>query len=139
MKVKETGRGLLKEARLRFQTADRALRDRNYAFAFRQAQECVELSLKGALRRVGVEYPKVHDVGDVLKATSERFPEWFRPKIVEFAEISTALAERREMSMYGNEGSGLAPEEIFGRGDVESAVAQAQNILRMCERLYASR
>lgn len=138
MKVKETGKGLLMEARLRFQTADRALKGGNYAFAFRQAQECVELSLKGALRRVGVEYPKVHDVGDVLEATSDRFPEWFRSKIADFSEISTALAERREMSMYGDERSGLAPAEIFGREDAESAVDQARKILGACEKLYAS-
>ena len=136
MKVKETGRGLLREAELRFKTAEGALKSRAHAFAFRQAQECVELSLKGALRRVGVEYPKVHDVSEVLKANAERFPEWFRSKIEEFSEISIALAERREMSMYGNEEKGLAPERIFGRRDAESAVAQARSVLTACKRLY---
>jgi len=135
MKVKETGRGLLREAELRFRTAKSALKGGAHAFAFRQAQECVELSLKGALRGVGVEHPKVHDVSEVLKASAGRFPEWFRSKIEEFGETSTALAERREMSMYGDERRGLAPEQIFGRRDAEDAVARASAILTACKRL----
>jgi hypothetical protein len=40
----------------------------------REAQEIVELSLKGMLRQVGVESPKWHDVGGFLLQFGDRFP-----------------------------------------------------------------
>ena len=135
MKVKETGKALLKEAGLRLNTAKGALRGRNYAYAFRQAQECVELSLKACLRWVGVEYPKVHDVSKVLRASVDRFPNWFRSRIDEFCRASTELAERREMSMYGDEQAGLTPERLFSREDAARAVTQASEVFRACKRL----
>lgn len=137
MRVKETGRMLLKEAELRLKTAKAALRGRNYAYAFRQAQECVELSLKACLRRVGVEYPRVHDVSRALRASASRFPVWFRSRLEEFCKASMELAERREMSMYGNEQMGLAPEQLFNKRDASDAVEQASGILRACKRLHA--
>lgn len=44
----------------------------------REAQECVELFLKGALRLVAVEPARTHDVAEVLRREVNRFPEWFR-------------------------------------------------------------
>jgi HEPN domain-containing protein len=38
----------------------------------------VELSLKAALKIVAVEYPKKHDVSDVLIQVRNRFPEPIR-------------------------------------------------------------
>jgi HEPN domain-containing protein len=43
-------------------TAERANSNGNYSYAVRSSQECVELSLKAALRAVGVECPRKHDV-----------------------------------------------------------------------------
>jgi HEPN domain-containing protein len=37
-----------------------------YSLAIRRAQETCELSLKGALRYLAIEYPRDHDVSDVL-------------------------------------------------------------------------
>jgi HEPN domain-containing protein len=42
----------------------------------RLSQECVELSLKAVLKAVGIEYPKIHDVSDILIDFVDRFPEW---------------------------------------------------------------
>jgi HEPN domain-containing protein len=38
-----------------------------YSDVVREAQELVELALKGMLRQVGIEPPKWHDVGDLLR------------------------------------------------------------------------
>ncbi len=38
-----------------------------YSDVVREAQEIVELALKGMLRQVGIEPPKWHDVGGMLK------------------------------------------------------------------------
>ena len=51
-----------------------ALRKRqNYSDVVREAQETVELALKGMLRAIGVEPPKYHDVGGLLLEHGDRF------------------------------------------------------------------
>ncbi|MHC1628516.1 MAG: HEPN domain-containing protein [Candidatus Nezhaarchaeales archaeon] len=56
--------------------AKEALNDGLYAL--RLSQEAVELSLKASLRLVAIEYPKKHDVSNVLIEVKERYPEWFK-------------------------------------------------------------
>jgi len=46
------------------QSAENHLRRLNYAGAIREAQICVELSIKALLRDFGIEYKKDHDIGD---------------------------------------------------------------------------
>ena len=62
MKLVEMAEAYLRQASFRLRYAGDALRAGNHPYALRLSQECVELSLKAALRLVGIEYPKVHDV-----------------------------------------------------------------------------
>ncbi|MDK6028910.1 HEPN domain-containing protein [Ignisphaera sp. 4213-co] len=64
----------IEEAEKRLRVAEMMLKEKSYAYTIRQCQEAVELSLKAALRLVGVEPPKWRDVGPVLVEFSERFP-----------------------------------------------------------------
>ena len=67
-------RSYLEEALRRIKTAKQALEEDAYAYCIRQSQEAVELALKGALRLVGIEPPKWHDVSPVLLEQHKRFP-----------------------------------------------------------------
>ncbi|MCL7393676.1 MAG: hypothetical protein LZ169_02470 [Thaumarchaeota archaeon] len=67
------------------------------------------------LRLVGVEYSKVHDVGDILKARFTRFPSWFREEI-ERLQRSLGISRRSASKMYGVEVIGEAPEESLQQG-----------------------
>jgi len=78
------------------------LRNGNYPYVLRQCQEAVELLLKAALRLVGIEPPKWHDVGAILKREVERFPGWFRSEVPKLARISRKLRREREPAMYGD-------------------------------------
>lgn len=49
-----------------------ALQEDDFNMVVRRAQESVELTLKGALMILGIEYPKVHDVGKVFSEVVER-------------------------------------------------------------------
>jgi len=69
----------------------------------------VELLLKAALRLVGVEPPRWHDVGPVLRREAQRFPHWFGRDIAVMARYSRRLRREREPSMYGDEETGLPP------------------------------
>ena len=57
-----------------------------YSDVVREAQELVELALKGMLRAVGIEPPKRHDVGGLLLDCRERFPEDMRPQLADLPE-----------------------------------------------------
>ena len=130
----EAGLALLEQAKRRLETSRRETLEGSPAYAVRSAQECVELSLKAALRLLGVEYPKKHDVSRVLLLFKDRFPEWFNVDL--FAIKSKELAEKREPAMYGDEQRG--PDELFTREDVERALSDAEEIYRACKRLFDS-
>jgi len=46
----------------------------SWADVVRESQEVVELALKGLLRSIGVDPPRVHDVAEVLLAERARLP-----------------------------------------------------------------
>ena len=60
----------------------------------RLSQECFEPSLKAVLKAVGIEYPKIHDVSDVLVDIKDRFPEWFRAELEFLRESSKILVKK---------------------------------------------
>ena len=61
------GRRYIEEAGSRVELVGIALQRKLWATVVREAQECVELFLKGALRLVAVEPTRTHDVGEVLR------------------------------------------------------------------------
>ncbi|KXB03068.1 hypothetical protein AKJ47_02905 [candidate division MSBL1 archaeon SCGC-AAA261G05] len=130
MRTDEMARTYNNQARARLEAAGRALEDENHPFTIRLAQECVELSLKGALRLVGVEYPREHDVSPILPEVRERFPEWFSNQLDKMGEISSDLARKRGPSVYGDEEEGVPPSELFQKADAEKALRDAKHVHR---------
>lgn len=122
-------RSYVRQAEERLRHASEALETGNYAYVVRQSQEAVELALKAALRLVGVEPLRWHDVGPVLKANKERFPRWFREQVGRFALISRLLRHERETSMYGDEEMGVPPDELYGPEDARWALEQAKLVV----------
>ena len=128
----------MKQAAERLKHAEEALEGGNYPYVIRQSQEAVELALKAVLRFVGIESPKWHDVGPVLKRNSDRFPQWFREKIPRLASISRRLRREREPSMYGDEETGTPPEELYTREDAEEALQSSKEVYEACAKLFRS-
>ena len=125
----EMAKAYLEEALRRIKTAELALEDGGYAYCIRQCQEAVELSLKAALRFVGIEPPKWHDVGIILIENKERFPGWFQAEIEEFASISRWLRREREPSMYGDEETGLPPQRLYTKNYAERALRESKKVV----------
>lgn len=125
----------LDQAAARLQTARRAHKSRNYAFTVRQSQECVELSLKGALRLYGVEYPHEHDVSKILPLLRERFPRWFAVELDRLGKISAELAKHRGPSMYGDEEKGVPPSKLFGKPQAFEALKSSELVFKRCKKL----
>ena len=134
LKLIKISSSYLRQAGARLEDAEEALGKFN-AYALRLSQECVELSLKAVLKLVGIEYPKKHDVSDVLLEVKNRFPEWFRKELDFMAEASRKLAKKREVSMYGDEESFLSPDEVTSVEEARRAVEWARKIHRLCKKL----
>lgn len=67
-------RSYIRQAEERLHHARESLDRGNYPYVMRQSQEAVELLLKAALRLVGADVPKWHDVGSILRKEKRRFP-----------------------------------------------------------------
>lgn len=102
----------------------------------REAQELVELALKGMLRTVGVNPPKWHDVGPILEEQSQLFPEAVRPDLPRLAKVSKWLRKEREFAFYGD--IDFIPTEQYGRDDAERALTDDLFVLERAEALFRS-
>lgn len=125
----------LKQSEERVKHAKEALDDGNYAFVIRQSQEAVELALKASLRIVGIEPPKFHDVGPIVRRNQDSFPEWFRNEIDRMASLSRMLRREREPSMYGDEELALPPDELYSCEDAKTALDGCVMIINISKKL----
>ena len=125
----------INQSKLRIETAETALEKNAYAYCIRQCQEAVELSLKATLRMIGIDYPKWHDVGVILKKEKNRFPAWFQKEIAKLAAISKFLAAQREAAMYGEEMSKKSPSSLFSKGNAEESLKNANFCFDNAEKL----
>jgi|YNPNPStandDraft_1061719.scaffolds.fasta_scaffold00074_20 HEPN domain-containing protein len=119
--------------------AERLCGRRVWSLTVRRSQETAELALKGALRAVGVEVPRLHDVGVLLKEHRGSFPDQFRGKIDRIASISRRLRREREISLYGDEETGATPQMLYTEEDARAALADARFVLESCRDLVADR
>ena len=131
------GRLYVEEALGRLALVRVALERGLWAATVREAQACVELFLKGALRLVAVEPARTHDVAATLRSEAGRFPEWFRPSIDVLATISTQLAGDRGAAFYGDERQELGPQELFDAEDARRAVQHVELVAELCGRLLS--
>lgn len=116
----------------------RFARDRlRWSTVVREAQESVELCLKGLLRLVAVEPARTHDVAGVLRRESARFPEWVRAEIDHLAAISTEMAGDRGLAFYGDERQGLGPQDLFDEADALRALDNLEYVADIASRLLA--
>jgi HEPN domain-containing protein len=102
-----------------------------YSDVVREAQEIVELALKGMLRAVGVEPPKYHDVGGLLLEHSGRFTDLIRRDLARAANISKRLRKERELAFYGD--IDFIPTEEYTAEDSQKAMGDAKWIVSLAQ------
>jgi len=132
---KELAEANIRRAFIIFREAERLYQEGAWNLAVRRCQEAVELALKGALRYAGLDIPRIHDVGGFLLRNTKRFPGSFRERIPQLASISRRLMREREVSVYGDEVTGVAPEELYIEEDAEAALKEATSVLEACQKL----
>jgi HEPN domain-containing protein len=129
------GRRFVEEAQARVELVRIALERGLWAATVREAQEAVELFLKGALRLAAVEPPRIHDVAEILRKVSDRFPPWFQAQVEALASVSTEMAGDRGLAFYGDERQEIAPQELFDESDARRAFGNLEFVAEQCGRL----
>ncbi|MFZ6017746.1 MAG: HEPN domain-containing protein [Nitrospirota bacterium] len=102
MTNRESGERLIREAERIFSRDLKAAKDdMDHNMTVRRAQEVVGLILKGALKVLGIDYPKVHDVGEVfVQRVREKYPPTDKEVLERIRIISMWLSEARAPSFY---------------------------------------
>jgi hypothetical protein len=102
----------------------------------REAQELVELALKGMLRAVGVEPPKFHDVGALLLEHRARFPGEVQNSLDRLAAVSKELRRERELAFYGD--VDFIPSQEYDLEDANQALEGARLVVEVARRVIGS-
>jgi HEPN domain-containing protein len=84
-------RDYLQQAQARRIAVNALFTARAYPSVVRESQDVVEFVLKGALRFVGIEPPKRHDVHDVVGRFIDRFPDEWRHTIGSLSDIAAKI------------------------------------------------
>ncbi|MDG6951737.1 MAG: HEPN domain-containing protein [Nitrososphaerota archaeon] len=136
MSMDDFAKDYLKRAGERLLAGEAAMARGSYPEVVRYSQEATELSLKAALRSVGIEYPKVHDVGEILVLYKDRFEDWFAKEVERMAVFSAEMMRKRSAALYGLEATGKPPGEVFDDPAESGAdLEEAKRIHQLCGRL----
>jgi HEPN domain-containing protein len=135
MTSSQMGRRYIEEARGRVELVRLARERRLWATVVREAQESVELFLKGALRLVAIEPARTHDPAEVLRRAADRFPAWFGAEVDHLASISSEMAGDRGIAFYGDERQSLGPQDLFDEDDAVRALGHLEYVAALCARL----
>jgi HEPN domain-containing protein len=92
---------------------------KSWADVVRESQAIVELALKGLLRHLAVEAPRIHDVSDVLLEHRDRLPRPLQDEVERIAAMSRELRRDRELAFYGAED--LTPSDFYSESDAVRA------------------
>ncbi len=126
-------RSYLNKAPDRLKVLDVIIRRCACSYVVREAQELVELALKGMLRAVGIEPPKLHDVGGLLLDHRARFAAGTQEKLEVLAAISKELRKERELAFYGD--VDFTPTEEYSPASAERTRQGAETVLEVARRV----
>lgn len=85
-----------------------------------------------------MEPPKRHDVHETVGQFLGRLPAEWSEVTRELRPALDRLAEERSRAFYGDEATGTPASELYGRDDARQAVAVADRLLAMYERLLSA-
>lgn len=137
MKSYEMAEDYLKRAGRCLQEAESAFRENDYPMAIRRSQECIELSIKGVLRALSIEFPREHDMSDVLVKVAWKeigSPNWFTARVEDLAKIMREITPKRGPAMYGFEKEMKPASAIFSQEDGMKATEDARFVFETCKK-----
>lgn len=136
LKSIDIAKDYLENAKIILDEAKTASFKKAYHRVVRLSQESFELALKACLRIIGIEYPKSHEVSDVMMENKDSFPSWFRDKTKYLCEASVWLFEKRGLAMYGDEIKGEPASKLFDEEDAKKALSFANEAVKLAFKLF---
>ncbi len=131
MTNKSLAESYLRKASDRLDVLDLLFKKGAFSDVVREAQEIVELSLKGMLRAVGIEPPKYHDVGALLIEHRDRFSKVTFENLEKAARISKELRKERELAFYGD--IDFIPTEEYTDENATDAMESANFVVNIAQ------
>lgn len=125
----------LEKCEVRREVLDLLFEREAWSDVVRESQELVELAVKGMLRSLGLDPPKVHELSGMLLSNHARFPE--SVDVGALARASIELRKHRELSFNGAED--LLPTQANGRNEAEEAIAYADLALAAARLVIGTR
>lgn len=126
-------RSYLLKAQKRLKILNVLLEEEAYSDVIREAQEIVELAVKGMLRQIGIDPPKQHEVSSLLIEYKERLPRDVISDLNEVMRISKWLRKEREFSFYGD--IDFIPTEEYTLDDAEKAIKDAVFVVSVAQKV----
>lgn len=129
----DLARSYIQKAEARLKALELLQKEEDFSDVVREAQETVELALKGMLRGIGVEPPKFHDVGGILLEHRDRFEAVVAKDLERAADISKRLRKERELAFYGD--IDFIPTEEYTMDDAQQALDDAKWVVRLAKKV----
>lgn len=124
----------LSKAERFLRVAREAVFDKDYSLGVRWAQESIELAVKAVLRCLGIEFPKEHDVSEVLAGIEEKLPSWFEENVPLIARIMREITVQRGPALYGYERELIPAGKIFGEEMGKKALKDSEFVYDLCKK-----
>lgn len=134
MKNDKSAKSHLTDAEIILEEACYSLQKGHYHRVIRKCQESTELAVKGIFRYLGLEYPKSHILGRVIKKELSRYGLFRKEELKRMANISDSLAFDREPAFYGSP-DGIPAGELFDQEDAEEAVEETRWIINTIKKV----
>jgi len=130
----QAGQQLLQEAELDLERVRQEFKQGRWNRVMRASQEAVEHSLKGLLKMMGVEYPKIHDVGNLLQKVCKDRGLGIKEQVLrQIAEISSYLANEGSLCFYMERKYSQQEAEVAMRG-AEKVLQEARQLAKRLQR-----
>jgi len=133
MNNSETSRRGLQRARRWYQSAIRALDDERWDDVIYSYEMAIEQALKAILILYGIEYPKKHDISNILIHLKQKdLPVFFSDNLDFYAKLLNNLVDKRGPAAYGYI-EGISKENF--KEDAFILKDDIENVLEACERV----
>lgn len=126
MNNKACANAYMKDARIIFEEGKESFTKGHWHRVVRKCQEAVELTIKGYFRYLGIEYPKSHILGRIIRKELSRFIK--KEDIEKLSFIADSLTFDRGPAFYGTP-DGISAAELFTKEDAEEAMEKAKWVI----------
>ncbi|MEM0049588.1 MAG: HEPN domain-containing protein [Candidatus Bathyarchaeia archaeon] len=132
----EMARDYIIRAKRFLREAETALAEGDNAASIRRSQETLKMAAKALLRAVGIEYPRSHDVSDVLIDHKDSLPENIKCEVEDLATLIYQLASIRGIALHGYEREGIPPSKAFTKDYAERTFLAVKKYVNLIEEIF---